>query len=136
MCSRHDAKEVKSLSKQVTAPEEIAKVAVNGGKSISSLISDAMKKVGNNRKDGKTLNELEVIKGKFDRGYSLSSYFINTAKGAKVKFQYAFVLQALIPTSELANSKRKPLVMTIATSVRHFSTETNAQKKELTVQKK
>ena len=37
-------------------------------------------------KDGKTLqDEMEVIEGmKFDRGY-ISPYFINTAKGAKVR---------------------------------------------------
>ncbi|GFT15360.1 heat shock protein 60A [Nephila pilipes] len=71
--------------------------------------------------DGKTLtDELEVIEGmKFDRGY-ISPYFINTAKGAKVEYQDALVLfsekkissvQSIIPALELANSKRKPLII-------------------------
>jgi len=44
-------------------------------------------------KDGKTLHdELELIEGmKFDRGY-ISPYFINSAKGAKVEFEKAFLL--------------------------------------------
>ena len=74
-------------------------------------------------KDGKTLNdELEVIEGmKIDRGYiSLSPYFINTAKGAKVEFQDSLILfsekkissvQSIIPALELANAQRKPLVI-------------------------
>ncbi|KFM69423.1 heat shock protein, mitochondrial, partial [Stegodyphus mimosarum] len=120
--------ELKKNSKPVTTPEEIAQVATisaNGDKEIGELISSAMKKVGNDGvitvKDGKTLNdELEVIEGmKFDRGY-ISPYFINTSKGAKVEYQDALVLfsekkissvQSIIPALELANSKRKPLII-------------------------
>lgn len=120
--------ELKTLSKPVTTPEEIAQVATisaNGDTAIGSLISSAMKKVGKEGvitvKDGKTLNdELEVIEGmKFDRGY-ISPYFINSSKGAKVEFQDALLLfsekkissiQAIIPALELANSQRKPLVI-------------------------
>lgn len=120
--------ELKTLSKPVTTPEEIAQVATisaNGDKAVGNLISDAMKKVGKEGvitvKDGKTLNdELEVIEGmKFDRGY-ISPYFINSSKGAKVEFQDALLLfsekkissvQSIIPALELANSQRKPLII-------------------------
>ena len=120
--------ELKTLSKPVTTPEEIAQVATisaNGDKAVGDLISDAMKKVGKEGvitvKDGKTLiDELEVIEGlKFDRGY-ISPYFINSSKGAKVEFQDALLLfsekkissvQSIIPALELANSQRKPLVI-------------------------
>ncbi|KAL4703669.1 hypothetical protein ACJJTC_016213 [Scirpophaga incertulas] len=119
---------LKTMSKPVTTPEEIAQVATisaNGDVAIGQLIADAMKKVGRDGvitvKDGKTLNdELEIIEGmKFDRGY-ISPYFINSSKGAKVEFQDALVLfsekkisnvQTIIPALELANQQRKPLVI-------------------------
>ena len=81
------------MSRSVTTPEEVYQVATissNGDETVGKLISDAMKKVGKEGvitvKDGKTLeDEMEVIEGmKFDRGY-ISPYFINTAKGAKVR---------------------------------------------------
>lgn len=119
---------LKTMSRTVTTPEEIAQVATisaNGDHAIGSLISEAMKRVGREGvitvKDGKTLiDELEVIEGmKFDRGY-ISPYFINSTKGAKVEFQDALILfsekkistiQSIIPALELANSQRKPLVI-------------------------
>lgn len=119
---------LKTLSRNVTSPEEIAQVATisaNGDKAIGNLISEAMKRVGKDGvitvKDGKTLvDELEVIEGlKFDRGY-ISPYFINSGKGAKVEYQDAFVLisekkissiQSIIPALELANAQRKPLII-------------------------
>lgn len=120
--------QLKTLSRAVTSPEEIAQVATisaNGDRAIGDLISEAMKRVGKEGvitvKDGKTLvDELEVIEGlKFDRGY-ISPYFINSSKGAKVEFQDALVLfsekkistvQSIIPALEIANSQRKPLVI-------------------------
>uniref|UniRef100_A0A1B0BFZ5 Heat shock protein 60 n=1 Tax=Glossina palpalis gambiensis TaxID=67801 RepID=A0A1B0BFZ5_9MUSC len=119
---------LKSMSRPVNTPEEIAQVATisaNGDHNIGNLISQAMKRVGRDGvitvKDGKTLtDELEVIEGmKFDHGY-ISPYFINSSKGAKVEFQDAFVLfsgkkissvQSIIPSLELANQHRKPLVI-------------------------
>lgn len=119
---------LKSLSRTVTSPDEIAQVATisaNGDHAIGTLISDAMKKVGKDGvitvKDGKTLeDELELIEGmKFDRGY-ISPYFINSSKGAKVEFQDALLLlsekkissvQSIIPALELANQQRKPLII-------------------------
>lgn len=119
---------LKTLSRPVTTPEEIAQVATisaNGDHAIGDLISQAMKKVGKDGvitvKDGKTLiDELEVIEGmKFDRGY-ISPYFINSSKGAKVEFQDALLLlsekkistvQSIIPALEMANQQRKPLII-------------------------
>merc|ERR1719516_798415 len=119
---------LKSISKPVTTPEEIAQVATisaNGDNSIGDIISDAMKRVGKDGtitvKDGKTLlDELEVIEGmKFDRGY-ISPYFINSTKGAKVEYADALVLfsekkisniQSIIPALELANQAKRPLLI-------------------------
>ncbi|CAH8543705.1 unnamed protein product [Heterobilharzia americana] len=121
-------KELKSLSKEISTPEEIAQVATisaNGDTAIGDLIASAMKKVGNDGtitvKDGKTLeDELEFIEGmKFDRGY-ISPYFINTEKGARCEFQDAFVLfsekkinniQTLIPALELCHQQKRPLLI-------------------------
>ncbi|CAJ0568195.1 unnamed protein product, partial [Mesorhabditis spiculigera] len=120
--------ELKKMSKQVTTPEEIAQVATisaNGDHVVGELISTAMKQVGNKGvitvKDGKTLtDELELIEGmKFDRGY-ISPYFINTAKGAKVEYEKAYLLlsekkisqvQDIVPALELANKHRRPIVI-------------------------
>merc|ERR1719471_2706580 len=116
------------MSKPVSSPEEIYQVATisaNGDDKVGKLISEAMKKVGKEGvitvKDGKTLHdELDVIEGmKFDRGF-ISPYFINTAKGAKVEYQDAFVLfsekkisniQSIIPALEMANQVKKPLII-------------------------
>merc|ERR1719385_148019 len=116
------------MSKPVSSPEEIYQVATisaNGDDKVGKLISEAMKKVGKEGvitvKDGKTLHdELDVIEGmKFDRGF-ISPYFINTAKGAKVEYQDAFVLfcekkisniQSIIPAIEMSHQTKKPLII-------------------------
>merc|ERR1712042_292993 len=120
--------QLKTISKTVTTPEEIAQVATisaNGDTSIGNLISEAMGKVGREGvitvKDGKTLwDEMDIIEGmKFDRGY-ISPYFINQAKGAKVEYNDALVLfsekkisdiASLVPVLEMANQSRKPLII-------------------------
>merc|ERR1719431_294468 len=119
---------LKTISRPVTTPEEIAQVATisaNGDVTIGQLISEAMAKVGKEGvitvKDGKTLHdEMEIIEGmKFDRGY-ISPYFINTTKGAKVEYNDALILfsekkvssiQSIIPALELANQHKKPLII-------------------------
>ncbi|KAM7540969.1 hypothetical protein Aperf_G00000043876 [Anoplocephala perfoliata] len=121
-------KHLKEMSRPVTTPEEIAQVATisaNGDTSVGDLISDAMKRVGNDGtitvKDGKTLfDEIEYIEGmKFDRGY-ISPYFINTEKGARCEFQDAYILfsekkinsiQVLIPVLEMIHQQKRPLVI-------------------------
>ncbi|KAK2090676.1 60 kDa heat shock protein, mitochondrial [Saguinus oedipus] len=120
--------ELKTQSKPVTTPEEIAQVATisaNGDREIGNIISDAMKNVGRKGvstvKDGKTLNdELESIEGmKFDRG-CISPYFINTSKRQKCEFQDVYVLlsekktsgvQSIVHTLEIASAHCKPLVI-------------------------
>ena len=91
---------LKTLSRPVTTPEEIAQVATisaNGDVTIGNLIADAMKKVGREGvitvKDGKTLqDEMDIIEGmKFDRGY-ISPFFVNSSKGGKVEYNDALVL--------------------------------------------
>merc|ERR1712096_464447 len=119
---------LKTISKPVTTPEEIAQVATisaNGDVTIGELISEAMAKVGREGvitvKDGKTLyDEMDIIEGmKFDRGY-ISPYFMGTTKGAKVEYNDALVLfsekkissiQSIIPALELANQHKRPLLI-------------------------
>ncbi|KAF6020218.1 HSPD1 [Bugula neritina] len=121
-------KNLKSLSKAVTTPEEIAQVATvsaNGDASIGQLISSAMERVGRSGvitvKDGKTTtDELEVSEGlKFDRGY-ISPYFVNQAKGAKCEFENGLILfsekkissiQSIVPALECALKAKRPLLI-------------------------
>jgi chaperonin GroEL len=129
MLAVHDVvKNLKAMAKPVTTPEaikQVATISANGEVSIGEIISEAMKKVGNDGtitvKDGKTLHdELETIEGmKFDRGY-ISPYFVNSEKGAKVEFQDAYILfsekkvsnlNSLVPILEAVHKERKPLVI-------------------------
>jgi len=126
-------KQLRSISKQVTTPDEITQVATisaNGDRKIGELIASAMEKVGKDGaitvKDGKTMyDELEVTRGiKFDEGY-ISPYFVNNPKGAKVEFQDCLVvlcekkitsMRTIVPALELAFGKKKP-VMIIAEDI-------------------
>ncbi|KAF9411343.1 hypothetical protein HW555_009843 [Spodoptera exigua] len=123
---------VKAKLKEMSVPvntaqeiEQVATISANGDKSIGKLIAAAMNRVGKNGvitvKDGKTLNdELEVIEGmKFDRGF-ISPYFINSNKGPRVEYNDAYILYSekkiftaaqLVPALEIANAKKKPLVI-------------------------
>src|SRR5713101_5629724 len=87
-------------SKKVTSNEEIAQVgtiSANGDAEIGKLLSDAMKKVGNEGvitvEEAKSLEtELEVVEGmQFDRGY-ISPYFVTNADKMRVELDEPYIL--------------------------------------------
>ncbi|MEW6749955.1 MAG: chaperonin GroEL [Candidatus Latescibacterota bacterium] len=92
--------EIRSMSKEVTAREEIAQVgtiSANNDQTIGNLIADAMEKVG---KDGViTVEEaksmdttLEVVEGmQFDRGY-ISPYFVTDQETMEAVLEDAYIL--------------------------------------------
>ncbi len=115
-------------SKKVTSNEEIAQVgtiSANGDAEIGKLLSDAMKKVGNEGvitvEEAKSLEtELEVVEGmQFDRGY-ISPYFVTNADKMRVEMEDAYVLinekklsslNELLPLLEAVVQSGKPLVI-------------------------
>ena len=120
--------DVKSRSKKVSTPEEIAQVgtiSANGDRSIGDYIAQAMQKVGNEGvitvEDAKGMEtELEVVEGmQFDRGY-LSPYFITNPEKMVADLENPYILindgklsnlQALIPVLEAVIQTGRPLLI-------------------------
>ena len=115
-------------SKKVTNSEEIAQVgtiSANGDSSIGKMISEAMKKVGNDGvitvEEAKSLEtELDVVEGmQFDRGY-LSPYFVTNSEKMVAELDDPYVLihekkltglQAMLPVLEAVVQTGKPLLI-------------------------
>src|ERR1700760_2519247 len=121
-------KDIEKRSKKVQSSEEIAQIgtiAANGDKTIGKMISDAMKKVGNEGvitvEEAKSLDtELDVVEGmQFDRGY-LSPYFITNADKMIAELDAPYILlfekklsglQAMLPVLEAVVQSGKPLLI-------------------------
>ena len=93
-------KDIEKRAKKVQSSEEIAQIgtiAANGDKTIGKMISDAMKKVGNEGvitvEEAKSLEtELDVVEGmQFDRGY-LSPYFVTNAEKMIAELEDPYIL--------------------------------------------
>jgi len=91
---------LKEISKPIKSEKEIsfiASIAANNDERIGELISEAIKKVGNEGvitvEEGKSADTvLEVVEGmQFDRGY-LSPYFITDAEKMQVELEDPYIL--------------------------------------------
>src|SRR5437773_1054215 len=120
--------ELKAKAKKVTSNDEIAQVgtiSANGDEEIGKIISQAMKKVGNEGvitvEEAKSLEtELDVVEGmQFDRGY-VSPYFITNADKMRVEMEDPYILinekklsglQELLPLLEAVVQTGKPLLI-------------------------
>jgi chaperonin GroEL len=120
--------DLKKNSKKVTSNDEIAQVgtiSANGDKSVGTMISTAMQKVGNEGvitvEEAKSLEtELDIVEGmQFDRGY-LSPYFITNAEKMIAELEDPYILihekklsslQSLLPVLESVVQAGKPLVI-------------------------
>src|SRR6202045_1660894 len=121
-------KDIEKRAKKVQSSDEIAQIgtiAANGDKTIGKMISDAMKKVGNEGvitvEEAKSLDtELDVVEGmQFDRGY-LSPYFITNAEKMVAELEDPYILihekklsslQALLPILEAVVQSGRPLLI-------------------------
>src|SRR5580692_9580003 len=121
-------KDIEKRAKKVQSSDEIAQIgtiAANGDKTIGKMISDAMKKVGNEGvitvEEAKTAEtELDVVEGmQFDRGY-LSPYFVTNAEKMLAELEDPYILihekklsslQPMLPVLEAVVQTGKPLVI-------------------------
>src|ERR1700722_19148439 len=121
-------KDIEKRAKKVQSSDEIAQIgtiAANGDKTIGKMISDAMKKVGNEGvitvEEAKSLDtELDVVEGmQFDRGY-LSPYFVTNAEKMFAELDDPYILlhekklsslQTLLPVLEAVVKSARPLLI-------------------------
>jgi chaperonin GroEL len=121
-------KDIEKRAKKVQSSDEIAQIgtiAANGDKTIGKMISDAMKKVGNEGvitvEEAKTAEtELDVVEGmQFDRGY-LSPYFVTNAEKMVAELEDPYILihekklsslQPMLPVLEAVVQAGKPLLI-------------------------
>jgi chaperonin GroEL len=121
-------KDIEKRAKKVQSSDEIAQIgtiAANGDKTIGKMISDAMKKVGNEGvitvEEAKSLDtELDVVEGmQFDRGY-LSPYFVTNAEKMVAELEDPYILihekklsslQPMLPVLEAVVQAGKPLLI-------------------------
>src|SRR6202158_182540 len=120
--------ELKKRSRKITTPAETAQVgavAANGEIEIGRMISQAMRKVGNEGvitvEEAKGIqSELEVVEGmQFDRGY-VSPYFITNADKMIAELDQPYILihekklsglQPMLPLLETVVQSGRPLLI-------------------------